>query len=324
MRAARYFATGPASEVLQLVDLPDPVPGPGEVLVRVHASGINPHDTKTRSSWAGVPVPPDGRTPHSDGAGIIEAVGAEVSATRIGQRVWLSGARPEGTAAELCAIDARRAQPLAPGFSFAEGACLGVPGITAWLAVLADGPVTGQTILVHGGGGAVGRAIVELAHRSGARVIATGGSESSRDVARAKGADIVLDRHTDDIAATVLDLTHGTGAQRIVDVDFGANQATNIRALAAHGTLAAYSCSENKTPVLDYYAFAKKSARMDFVQGAMLTDWQLEQASATLNALTGSGMMRPDVAAVLPLARIAEAHDLVERGAPANVVTTLV
>ena len=320
MRAVRYLHTGPAAEVLELVQIPMPDPGPGEVRVRVHASGVNPHDTKGRSGWTGAEVPPTGIVPHSDGAGVIDAVGAEVSPRRIGERVYVLGAKAQGTAADYVCVGAARAMPLPETMSFAEGACIGVPAFTAWLAVLADGPVTGQTLLVQGGGGAVGRVVVELAQRSGARVIATAGSKASRAVAQAKGAEIVLDRHSDDVMAAVMDATQGRGAARIVEVDFGANNALDIRALAPHGTLAAYSSSSQRMPVLDYYAFARKSARLDFVQGALLSPAQLAGAAASIGAFLGAGLLRPDVAEVFPLDETARAHEMVEAGAPANVV----
>ncbi len=322
MRAVRYLRTGPAAEVLEIVDLPVPEPRPGEVRVRVHASGVNPHDTKGRSGWTSAKVPPGGIVPHSDGSGVIDAVGPEVSLRRIGERVFVLGARAQGTAADYVCIAAERAIALPETITFAEGASIGVPAFTAWLAVLADGPVTGQTILVQGGGGAVGRVVVELAMRSGARVIATAGSAESRAVAQAKGADIVLDRHTDDIVAAVMEATGGLGVARIVEVDFGANHAADIRALALHGTLAAYSSTSERMPILDYYAFAKKSARLDFVQGALLSPVQLASASASIGSFLSAGVLRPDVAGVLPLEATAQAHEMVEAGASANVVVS--
>ena len=322
MRAVRYLHTGPAAEVLKIVDLPLPAPGQGEVRVRLHASGVNPHDTKGRSGWAGRDVPKDGIVPHSDGAGVIEAVGAEVSRSRIGERVYVLCAKTQGTAAECVCLPSNQALSLPETLSYAEGACLGVPAFTAWLAVLADGPVMGQTILVQGGGGSVGRVVVELAMRSGARVIATAGSETSRAVARAKGAAIVLDRHRDDIIAAVMEATQGRGAERIVEVDFGANGPTDIAALAAHGTVAAYSSSSERMPVLDYYSFARKSARLDFVQGALLSPEQLTDASASIGAFIGAGLLRPDVAEIFPLDQTAHAHEAVEAGAPANIVVS--
>lgn len=320
MRAARYLRTGPAAEVIEIVDLPVPDPRPDEVRVRIHASGVNPHDTKGRSGWAGRDVPSGGIVPHSDGAGVIEAVGVEVSPSRIGARVYVLGAKAQGTAAEFTCVPSIQALPLPDTMSFAEGACLGVPAFTAWLAVLADGPVTGQTILVQGGGGVVGRVVVELAHRSGAQVIATAGTASSRAVARAKGAEIVLDRHRDDIVTAVMDATQGRGAARIVEVDFGANATIDIAALAPHGMLAAYSSSSERMPMLDYYAFARKSARLDFVQGALLSPTQLNSAADSIDAFLGAGLLRPDIARIFPLNETAQAHELVETGAPANVV----
>lgn len=322
MRAVCYLRTGPAAEVLEIAELPLPEPGWGEVRVRVQASGVNPHDTKGRSGWAGRDVPPGGIVPHSDGAGMIDAVGAEVSQARIGARVYVLGAKAQGTAAEFVCVSSEQALTLPEMLTFAQGACLGVPAFTAWLAVLADGPVTGQTILVQGGGGAVGRVVVELAMRSGARVIATAGSEASRAVARAKGAEIVLDRHRDDITAAVMEATQGHGAHRIVEVDFGANTNIDIAALAAHGTVAAYSSSTERMPVLDYYAFARKSARLDFVQGALLSSAQLAAASASVGAFIGAGLLRPDVAEFIPLDQTARAHEAVEAGAPANIVVS--
>jgi NADPH2:quinone reductase len=323
MQAVRYLRNGPAAEVLELVQLPITDPGPAEVRVRVHASGVNPHDTKGRSGWAGVKIPPGGKVPHSDGAGVIEAVGADVSAHRIGERVYILGAKAQGTAADYVCIAAELAIPLPKMISFAEGACIGVPAVTAWLAVLADGPVTGKTVLVQGGGGAVGRVVVELAQRSGARVIATTGSKASRAIAEAKGAEIVLDRQRDDIERAVMDATLGRGADRIVEADFGANAALDIRALAPHGTLAAYSSTSQRMPTLDYYAFARKSARLDFVQGAFLSASELAGATASIGAFLEAGLLRPDVAKIFPLDQTAQAHEMVEAGAPANVVVGL-
>ena len=321
MRSVRYFRHGPAREVLELVQGPEPVPGPGQVRVALAASGINPHDVKKRSGWLGAPPPSEGVTPHSDGAGVIDAVGPGVPEARLGQRVFVLRAPPlRGTAADKTVIGEGWALPLPEGLSFEEGACLGVPAFTAWLAVLSDGPVTGDTVLIHGGGGAVGRVAVELAAWNGAQVVATAGTEHGREIARAKGAELMLDRHRDDVAQAVLDLTAGRGAARIVDVDFAANQAADAAALADHGVLAAYSSTSDKSPTLDYYAFALKAARLMFVQGGKLTPAQRDAAAKTITALAGIGRLRPDVAAVFPLARAAEGHEAVEKGASANVV----
>lgn len=324
MRALRYFRAGAAAEVLEIVEEDDPVPGPGEVRVAVRASGVNPHDTKKRSGWLGALPEAGGVTPHSDGAGIVDATGPGVPEARVGERVYLLRAPVfRGTAADKVVVGADWAKPLPASLSFEQGASIGVPAFTAWLAVLSDGPVTGQTVLVHGGGGAVGRLCVEMAAWNGARVIATAGSPAGRGVAGARGADIVLDRHADDISRAVREASGGRGADRVIDVDFAANQTTTIAALADHGTVAAYSSTSEKTPLLDYYGFALKGARLSFVQGGKLSPSQRDAAATVIGALLERGKLVPDIALAVPLHRAAEAHEAVERGASANVVVTM-
>jgi len=325
MRAIRYRRCGPAGDVLELVELPDPEPGPGEVRVAVAASGVNPHDTKKRSGWlGGLPAGMTSVIPHSDGAGIVDAVGPGVDPARIGERVFVLGAGPaRGTAADKAVVPATQAIALPDTVGFAEGASIGVPAFTAWLAVLADGPVTGDTVLVHGGSGAVGRIAVELAAWNGARVIATAGSPERMAIARARGAETVLDYRREDIAAAVLDLTGGHGVDRIVDVDFGADVAIDARVLRDHGTVAAYSSSSNRTPTLPYYDFALKAARLTFVQGGKLRPADREAAGKTIVALMAAGRLEPDIAARFPLADTAKAHEAVEAGAAANIVVML-
>ena len=177
MHAAWYERMGPAREVLTVGELPTPQPGHGEVLVRLEASGVNPHDTKRRSGWLGPRMYAPRVIPHSDGAGTIERLGAGVRGLAEGERVFVyraGSARPgEGTAAEYVIVPQANAVHLPDGVTFAEGACLGVPAFTAYHATLADGPVSGQWVLVQGGAGAVGIVAVELARWSGAKVIAT-------------------------------------------------------------------------------------------------------------------------------------------------------
>lgn len=324
MRALVYHRTGPAKAVLAIEDRPLPAPGPGEVSVRLHASGVNPHDTKSRSGWTGHPVPSGGVIPHSDGAGVIDAVGPGVDPARRGARVFTMNApHGAGTAAEAIVLPETHVFDLPPAFSFAEGACLGIPAFTAWLAVLGDGPVDGDVVLIQGGGGAVGRVAVELAVLSGATVIATGRTVRSRAVAAARGAQVVLPVDADAVTQAVMDMSGGKGARRIVEVDFAANQIIDADAIALHGTIASYSCSSDRTPPLDYYAFARKAARLTFVQGMALTDAERCAAGETLGRHFADGHLRPDIAATYPLADAAAAHEAVEAGAPANIVVTI-
>ena len=322
MRAVQYTRTGEARDVLELCELERPEPDRNELRVALRASGVNPHDTKKRSGWTGATL--DGPViPHSDGAGIIEAVGEGVDPARIGERVFIVNAPPgRGTAAEAVVVPAERTLPLPGCLSFVEGAALGVPHFTAWLAVLGDGPVAGQTLLVQGGGGAVGRVAVELAVLSEATVIATGRSDHARGTALRSGAHLVLPTGSPELLPAILEHSGGRGASRVVDVDFAANQDADIAALASHGTLAAYSCSSDRAPVLDYYAFARKAARLTFVQGADLLASQIAAAGQTLGAHLEAGRLRPAIAATFPLDRTADAHEAVEAGARGNIVVT--
>lgn len=325
MRAIQWRRNGPAREVLELVDLPKPAPGPGEVLVRIHASGVNPHDTKARAGWRGVVHQGGPMIPHSDGAGVIEAVGEGVPATRVGERVWIFGARHgRGTCVDYLAIPARNAVTLPDGMGMAEGAALGVPCLTAHLALFSDGPIAGRTVLVQGGAGAVGLAALRFAAHHGARVLATASTPAKQAIAREAGAAEVLDYRAPDVAARILSLTGGRGVDRIVEVDFGANQAMDGQVIAPHGTIAAYSSSREPKPVLDYYVFAKKAVTLRFVQAMLLDGPALDAAVAGTSAAIAAGWMRLPIATRVPLERAAEAHEALEAGAVGKAVVELV
>ena len=233
MQAAWYERMGPAREVLSLGELPMPEPGHGEVLIKIGASGVNPHDTKRRSGWLGPAMYAPRVVPHSDGAGTVAALGPGVGGVEVGDRVFVYRAgstRPgEGTAAEYVAVQQANVVRLPDTLSLAEGACLGVPAFTAYHATLSDGPVSGQVVLVQGGAGAVGVVAIEMARWSGATVIATVSSPEKAAIARAAGADHTIDYTRDDVAARVMEITGGAGVERIVEVDFGANVAIDAR-----------------------------------------------------------------------------------------------
>ncbi|MBB4120238.1 NADPH:quinone reductase [Martelella radicis] len=328
MRAAFYERTGPAGDVLKFGDLTDPAPGPGEVLVAVRASGINPADVKRRAGWRGMGMDHPLIIPHTDGAGEIIAVGPGVDAGRIGERVWLWNAqggyrqkgRAYGTAAELIAIDARQAVRLNDHLTFAEGACLGVPAMTAHRAVFADGSVAGKTVLVSGAAGAVGHFAVQMAALDGARVIGTVSSDASARHATDAGAEITINRKAEDVAARILDLTDGAGVDRIIEVDFAANAALAAAVLKPNGTIAAYSSSSNPEPVLSYYAFASIGANLRFIQGFAIPEDAHRAGEARIDALAGSGRLQVAIGATFSLADIALAHERVEAGGLGNVV----
>ncbi|MGD9865552.1 MAG: zinc-binding dehydrogenase, partial [Pseudodonghicola sp.] len=181
-------------------------------------------------------------------------------------------------------------------------------------AVLSAGRVAGQTVLVQGGSGAVGRMSIEMAKRGGADVIATAGTAERLALARQAGADCVLNYRSDDVAAAVLERTGGRGADLIVEVDFGANAATDGACVAENGRIASYSSTSNRTPVLDYYAFALKGVRLHFIQASNMPDALEAEASAAISALLAEGALRPPVAHVFGLDRAATAHALLESG----------
>ena len=260
MRAAWFDKLGPASEVFQIGDIDKPIAGPGEVLVKVYTSGINPGDAKTRSGWQNVHDASGTVIPHADGAGVIENVGIDVNTSRIGQRVWIhhSPNNGMGTAADYIAIPEDRARLLPDDCSFAEGACLGVPALTAHKAVLVDGTIDGQTHLISGGAGAVGQYAIQFARQGGATVIATVSSDEKADIARTCGADHIINYKTEDVTAQAMKITQGEGVDRIIEVDFGANILTDAEIIKPHGVIASYSSTSEREPVFPYYPVCEK------------------------------------------------------------------
>jgi NADPH2:quinone reductase len=323
MRAAWYERNGPAAEVLQVGELPDPVPGAGEVLVRLHASGVNPSDVKTRAGLR-APMKFARIVPQSDGAGVVVGVGPGVAESRVGQRVWVYNAqwqRPFGTAASLVALPAAQAVPLPEQVSFAAGACLGIPASTAHNAVFADGRVVGKTVLVTGAAGAVGHYAVQLAKWGGARVLATVSGEAKAAHARSAGADLVINYRTEDVAAAVMRATGGAGVDRVVEVELGGNLAVTEQVLKPHGIVAAYASMAEPTPKLPFYALMFKSITIRLLVVYTLTEEERAKAIADLTRAMQAGVLSHAIAETYPLAEIARAHEAVESGKPiGNVV----
>src|ERR1700681_2938691 len=253
MKAVWYERTGAAPDVLTFGDMPTPVAGPGEVRIRLEASGVNPADVGRRAgSYHALEYPRV--IPNSDGAGIIDQVGDGVTRLGVGERVWLfngqRNGRAFGTAAEYIALAEHLVTPLPDRLSFAEGATLGIPGMTAWCCLFGNGPIAGKTVLVTGGAGAVGHYAVQLAKWGGARVIATVSSPLKAEQARLAGADLIVDYKAEDVIARTLAFTDGRGIDRVVDVDFGGNLATTLKLMAMNSTIAVYATNGNRNPVV--------------------------------------------------------------------------
>jgi len=317
MKAVWYERTGPAPEVLTYGEMPTPAAGPGEVRVRLLASGVNPADVGRRSgSYRAMEYPRV--IPDSDGAGIIDQVGEDVTDLRIGQRVWLfngqRNGRAFGTAAEYIALAEHLVTPLPDSLSFAAGATLGIPGMTAWCCLFCDGPITGKTVLVTGGAGAVGHYAVQLAKWGGARVIATVSSEAKAEQARLAGADLVINYRNDDVIAKVLDFTKQRGVDRVVDVDFGGNIAITLKLMAMNSTIAVYATNGNRTPLVPMRDLMEKCIALRALVLFALPPPLLAAAQADITKWLNAGKRIHNIAGQFPLAETAQAHLAVEKG----------
>src|SRR6202012_1462266 len=226
------------------------------------AAGVNPSDTYRRRG----PVPAK-EYPRvitcSDGAGIVDRVGPMVSESWVGQRVWLyngqRNGRWMGTAAEYIALDVDLVSELPDHVSFAEGATLGIPGMTAHGCVFAAGPVQGKTLLVAGGAGAVGHYAVQLAAWAGARVIATVSSPDKAARAQQGGAAHVINYRSEDVAARVAEITGGVGVDHVVDVDLGGNLASVLGSVRENGSIAYYATNGALEPAVNLRALMGKN-----------------------------------------------------------------
>jgi NADPH:quinone reductase len=312
MKAAWCEKQGAARDVLVVGNMDDPQPSAGEVRIRIAFSGVNPGDVKKREDAFGVGMPYPRVIPHSDGSGTIDAVGDGVSREWVGRRVWCYGAqsyRPFGTAAEYTVLPLKLVVPLPKGVHLDQGACLGIPGITAHRAVHVGGSVNGKTVLVQGGTGAVGACAVQLAHQAGARVIATCRTESDKEIASRAGADEVLltgDKVAERIRALVPD-----GVDHIVEVAFGANIKADTEVLAQAGSIATYA-TNTPMPETPVWQLVFVNARLFFVGSDDVPAEAKIEATRDINSALESGWQGLDIGEIVPLDEIARAHELVE------------
>ncbi|QGX98886.1 NADPH:quinone reductase [Roseovarius faecimaris] len=315
MRVISYDRFGPAEEVLELGEMPVPAPEAGEVLVRLSHSGVNPSDAKARAGGRpGVTEPAFPRIiPHSDGAGVIEAVGDGVEAARVGEPVWIWNGqwqRAFGTAAEYIALPSDQAVTRPEGMSAEVGATLGIPGLTAAHVVFGGGDVAGKVLLISGGAGAVGHNAVQLAKWGGATVIATCSPGATARV-RAAGADHVLDYSAPDLAAQIMEATGGRGVDRALEVEFGRNAALLAEVLRPNGTVAAYGSAKEMTPVLPFGPYLFKAITIDIVLIYLLAAPERQLAIDRLHGALAAGAFTPAIHARYPLEQAAAAQDAV-------------
>jgi len=346
MRAVVHSETG-GPEVLRVVERAEPEAGPGEVVVRVAVSGVNPTDWKVRQGRGpGEPTRSPETVPNQDGAGTIVAVGPGVESTRVGERVWLWEAawhRSDGTAQELVAIPQDHAVTLPAGIPFDVGASLGIPAMTAHraLTVGAEGPrgrdtggpgpghlgpgvLAGRTVLVAGGAGAVGHAAIQLARWSDATVITTVSSPEKADLARAAGAHHVVNYRTDDVAKAVRDIAPD-GVDTIVEVAPVANADLDDAVVARNGTIAIYA-SEGSSPLaIPVRPAMTDNVRYQFILVYTMPDGAKRRAVHDVSAAVSAGALDVGEEAGLPLHRFplertADAHAAVEKGAVGKVL----
>jgi len=320
MRAALYDRHGASAEVLRVEDIETPDPRPGEVRVKIVYSGVNPTDWKSRGG--GTPRPIDGfQIPHQDGAGVIDAVGEDVDPARIGQRVWLflaAAGRRWGTAAEWTVIPAERAVPLPGSTSFELGASLGVPAMTAHRCLFADGPVDGKTILVAGGAGAVGHFAIELAKLHGARVVTTVSGPEKAALAKAAGADLVVNYREPSAA----DEIRAFGpVDRIVEVALGANVQLDLAVLRPLREIVTYA-AEPGDPALPVRACMNANLVLRFILLYGVPPEALDLAAGDITAALGGGALTELPAHVFRLDETAAAQDAVQNGAVGKVLVS--
>src|SRR6516165_6062753 len=324
MKAAWYEKQGAARDVLVLGNMDAPQPRSGEVRIRVAFSGVNPGDVKKREDAFGVGMPYQRVIPHSDGSGTVDAVGEGVSREWIGRRVWCYGAqsyRPFGTAAEYTVVALKQVVPLPAGVPLEQGACLGIPGITAHRAVHVAGSVQGQTVLVQGGAGAVGACAVQLAHQAGARVIATCRAESDKEIASRAGANEVL-LTSNNLMQRIRALAPD-GVHHVVEVAFGANIKTDTEVLALGGSIATYATNV-PTPEIPVWQLVFVNARIFFVGSDDVPADAKAEATRDINQALEAGWQGLDIAELVPLAQIARAHELVEHPSkPGRVIVAV-
>lgn len=317
MRAAWFEDFGPASEVLSVGELPDPEVGSGEVQVRIDTSGVNPSDVKKRAGAFPDLLKEGPVVPHSDGAGVITAVGKGVEASRVGERVWLYQAqhnRRLGTAAHVVVLDQRRAATLPANVSVQVGACMGIPAMTAHRCVYADGPVSDQTVLVTGGAGRVGYYAIQWAKISGAKVISTASNDADRQACLDVGADHVVNHREDEWGLAVLDLNQGKKVDRVVDVEFGANLPNVLSCICTSGTIATYSSMVVPEPALPFRHMMFMDLTLRLVIVYDMPETAKTDAINDINHALKSDQLRHRIAREFSLDDIAGAHELIEQG----------
>jgi NADPH2:quinone reductase len=322
MKAVWFESKGAARDVLVTGEMPDPIPEVGQVRVRVHVSGVNPSDTKTRGGFGGNMRMEFPRiVPGQDGAGVIDRVGQGVPESRVGERVWVYEAyrgRPFGTAAQYVVVPTQQAVRLPDSIDFDTGAGLGVPAMTSHRCLFADGGIHGRTVLVQGGGGGVGNPAIQLARWAGARVITTVSRPEQEAAARQAGAHVIVNRKRDNVVEAVRAATNGDGVDRIVEVDFGQNIEADVAMLKTGGAIATYFSS----PIAQFpfFPLMVNCIRVDFVLVYTMSLQAHLDAIRDVTACLDAGQYRTHVGERFALEQLAVAHEAQDSGEVAGKI----
>ncbi len=322
MRAAVYGDSGGSSD-LTVREVDTPQPGPGEVRVRLAISGVNPTDWKARKR--NQPPPGSLVVPNQDGAGTIDMVGSGVSPERIGERVWvlLAAHNSWGTAAEYTVVPAGHAVPLPEHASFELGASLGVPALTAAHCLNADGPPTGQTLLISGGAGAVGHAAIELARfEQAAHVVATVSSPEKAELARQAGAQTVVNYRDADVVNQIRTAAP-SGVDKFVEVALDQNLELDLAVAAPHAVITSYAADESSVAEVPVRRLMAPNLTLRFMLLYTVAPDQLREAIERTTEAVVAGALTTLPIHRFALEQIADAHDAVEGGAIGKVVIDL-
>ena len=324
MRAAYYESNGSARDVLRVGEVATPQAGPGEVRVKLAASGVNPSDVKARQgatrkiAWPRV-------IPHSDGAGVIDQVGDGVPKSRIGERVWVWNGqwkRAFGTAAEYIALPAAQAANLPDNVTFEAGACLGIPAMTAYHAIALSHADKGATLLVAGGAGAVSQYAIQFAKAAGATVIATVSSDDKAKAARAAGADHTIDYKRENVGERVMAITAKRGVDAVIEMDLAANAKLLPSVLRPKGSVIVYGTTPEA--MLPAAFCLTNTIRLQFFLVYELDSAERDLTVAAINRALAAGTLSHRVAQpTFALADCVAAHEAVEKGGIGNVIVSL-
>lgn len=324
MRAAYYEQNGAAREMLRVGEVETPQAGPGEVRVKLAASGVNPSDVKSRQgstrkiAWPQV-------IPHSDGAGVIDQVGDGVAKSRLGERVWIWNGqwkRAFGTAADFIALPAAQAVKLPDKVSFEAGACLGIPAMTAIYAIALAGAGKGTTVLVAGGAGSVSQYAIQFAKAAGANVLTTISSPEKAAAARGAGADHTIDYKREDVGERVMEITGKRGVDAVIEMDLAANAKLIPFVLRPKGSVIVYGTGAATVNLPAYFCLTQ-SIRVQFFLVYELDTREREHAVAAIGRALEQGILINRIGPTFALADIAAAHEAVERGTIGNVIVTM-